>query len=167
MKLAEGEVAWRARKGILIDTNLLILFLVGSYDVGFIERCRRTSKYIADDYFLVKSIIAKAQKIIVSPHILSEVSNLTFTEFSEPGLTKYIAQVVEYIEAAKEDYRHKNFLKESNLLKVLGFTDVSIIEAAKHKEYLVFTDDLRLHQLLLANHCASLNLNHLRAGAWV
>lgn len=47
------------QKGILIDTNILLLFLVGSVNPERITRFNRTQQFIPEDYELLLGFIAK------------------------------------------------------------------------------------------------------------
>ena len=63
------------QSGILIDTNILLLYFVGSYDIQQISRFKRTKKFVVEDYKLLTRIWNSFKKIVTTPHILTEVSN--------------------------------------------------------------------------------------------
>jgi hypothetical protein len=44
-------------KGILVDTNLLLVLLVGLQDENLINKCERTSKYQKQDFRLLGSFL--------------------------------------------------------------------------------------------------------------
>jgi hypothetical protein len=54
-------------KGILIDTNLLLLLLVGFYDENLIAKFKRTSKYSKEDFQIIRNFILHFEKIIITP----------------------------------------------------------------------------------------------------
>ena len=64
-------------KGILIDSNLLLLYFIGKYNKTLIQRFKRTQKYVTEDYELLTAVIKDFTKIITTPNILTEVSNLS------------------------------------------------------------------------------------------
>jgi len=65
-------------RGLLIDTNLLVLFTVGTVNRRRIESFKRTSKYNEDDYDLLVRVIERAgNPLYTVAHVLAEVSNLT------------------------------------------------------------------------------------------
>ena len=41
------------KKGLLLDTNLLVLYLVGQTEEGMVEKHKRTSQYTVDYYRLL------------------------------------------------------------------------------------------------------------------
>lgn len=72
------ESYWSAirRNGLLVDTNLLVLFTVGLVNRNRIKTHKRTSKYNEDDYDLLVRALGKIQPLYTVPHVLAEVSNL-------------------------------------------------------------------------------------------
>jgi hypothetical protein len=66
-------------KGILIDANLALLYLVGSYDLRLVGdgKYKKLSKYNAEDYHLLLRLKGVFKKAVTTPHVLTEVSNLT------------------------------------------------------------------------------------------
>lgn len=61
----------------LIDTNLLLLFVIGSVDNGhFIGASKRLDAFSYDDYRLLNEYIGKFDNFATTPYILTEVSNL-------------------------------------------------------------------------------------------
>lgn len=73
------------QNGILIDTNLLILLLVGSYNEDMILSFKRTKNYTVEDYRYLKLFIAGFEKHFYTPNILTEITNLTDSINSEPS----------------------------------------------------------------------------------
>ncbi len=63
-------------KGLLIDTNSALLYLVGSFDPSLIRNHSRTSKYSEDDFDKVSKFIEFFVEMITTPHVLAEISNL-------------------------------------------------------------------------------------------
>lgn len=66
------------RKGILVDANLLVVLLVGKLGPEHLKNCRATksNSFTPDDYSLLVQGVAKFDKLVTTPHILTEVSNL-------------------------------------------------------------------------------------------
>src|SRR6476646_10816315 len=63
--------------GILIDTNLLVLLVVGSVNRDRIARFKRTTGYSAADWDLLIGILEQIPLRYTLPHVLAEVSALT------------------------------------------------------------------------------------------
>lgn len=62
--------------GVLVDTNLMVLLLVGRAHKRRIREHKRTSDYTVRDYDLLEQLIAEFQRIVTTPHVLTEISNL-------------------------------------------------------------------------------------------
>lgn len=154
-----------ASRGLLIDTNVLLLYFVGLYDETYITEFKRTIKYTRQDYHLVRDLAAAFHRLIITPHILSELSNLSL-QIKGRRITAYFARVVEVLQAAKEIQVPKEPLLADECLPQFGFTDLSIAEAARHEECLVLTDEWALSSTLDAKGCAVINFNHLRGMQW-
>jgi predicted nucleic acid-binding protein len=77
MTSAGFDLDWAASAGLLVDTNLLVLYAVGSVNRHRIETFKRTSKYRKADYDLLVRVLAKFKALYTVAHVLAEVSNLT------------------------------------------------------------------------------------------
>lgn len=129
-------------KPVIADTSPLLLLLIGLYDRNVIEEFKRlSSKYDSEDYDLVFQFIAK-RKIIVTPQVLSEVSN--FAEELKNKFSEFIEGCRTILEKIDERYIAKTDILASQDLVKFGFTDTSIILAAKETNALVLTHDYRL-----------------------
>jgi hypothetical protein len=86
-------------KGVLVDTNLLVLFLVGAVNKRRIPRFKRTQDYTIEDFDLLKSLIGWFGKLITTPHVLSQVSDLADLPGQEQReirrVFKWVAEQVE------------------------------------------------------------------------
>jgi hypothetical protein len=65
----------RAR-GVFVDSNLLLLFLVGSCEVSLIRRFKRTRQYAEEDYEILVDMLRRFDRIVTSPNVATAVSNL-------------------------------------------------------------------------------------------
>jgi len=160
-----------APRGILIDTNVLLLYLVGLFDETLIQGFKRTRSqgYTREDFAVVQRLVSWFARVITTPQILAELSNLSF-QMEEPRLSQYVSCVVSAVRRFHEEYVGKDCILASprlNLLRRIGFTDFSIIEAAMKQGYLVLTDDFKAAGYLLANRCAVINLNQIRGERWL
>lgn len=158
-------IAKHASDGLLIDTNLLLLYLVGAYDKGFIGRFNRTAQYSDEDFQVVCRFVSGFRKVITTPHILAELSNLSF-QMPKSKIREYFVYVVDFLRRAGEHYVKKDCMIGSDLLARVGFTDLGIIEAAKQGNYLVLTDDFETAGILRAVKRDVINLNWIRTAQW-
>ena len=61
---------------VVVDTNLMVLLVVGSASKEYIAKHKRLQDYSADDFELLGLLIAEFSEIVIMPHILAEVSSL-------------------------------------------------------------------------------------------
>jgi len=154
-----------ASNGLLVDTNLLLLFLVGAYERGYIRTFKRTQQYTEEDFDLLAGLIPQFHRIVVTPHILAELSNISLAMKGD-RVFAYFAVLVEVLREAREVHTDKDVLLGHEWLPRVGFTDLSILEVSKRHDYLVLTDDLKAVALLGSEGCDVINLNHVRQLSW-
>jgi hypothetical protein len=61
----------------LVDTNLLVLFLVGMVNKRRILNFKRTQDFTIEDFDLLSRLIDWFGKLVSTPHVLSQVRDLT------------------------------------------------------------------------------------------
>ena len=61
-------------RGVLVDTNILLLRFVGDFDRDLIPRFKRTAQFVVEDYDLLKRLLVRFNSTITTPHILAEVN---------------------------------------------------------------------------------------------
>src|ERR1700736_6648428 len=63
-------------KGVLVDTNLLVLLLVGVVNRRRILQFKRTQDFTIEDFDLLEHLVKWFGRLIATPHVLSQVSDL-------------------------------------------------------------------------------------------
>ncbi|MFB5269763.1 PIN domain-containing protein [Paenibacillus enshidis] len=149
-------IAEYKNKDIIVDTNLLILLLVGRYNIDFINKFKRTQAFSKDDYYLLEKLISNFPGILTLPNILTEVSNLT------DGISEnYIINFVKEIERFNETSIPSSEISKEQIFLKLGLTDSGISILAK-SNHLVVTADLPLANFLETSKLPVINFNHIR-----
>ena len=147
--------------GILIDTNLLIVLIIGTIDPDLVNKFDRTdSRYTTEDFELLTIIVKEFRTLIVTPHILTEVSNLVGNLYGA-RLEEFFAAFTLYVTTAEEHYIPSQTLCEWPLCSKYGLADSAMGAIAKGK-YLVLTDDFPAFQHLLQTSVDAVNFNHVR-----
>ena len=169
MDYIRGIIIEYKSKGIIIDTNLLILFIVGKYDILYIEKCNRVKdkKYTVDDYKFINNLLSLFYKIYVTPHVLAELSNLSFKDIKDQAFLEYFEYVLKIIKATLEVHISKDIILDIPMFKKFGFADTSIFELATKENLPVITDDLKLHHYLIGFGIRSINMDSIRATLWL
>ena len=151
-------------KGILIDTDILLLLIVGSSNRKRISQFKRTQQFIPEDYDLLIKLIDLFPTIITTPNILTEVNSLT-NQIGEPERSKCFAIFAQLISEIEECALSSQEIVKNNGFIKFGLTDCGIIELSKN-QYLVLTDDFKLFNYLQNLEIDSINFNHLRVYLW-
>jgi hypothetical protein len=158
-----GLISQHSRSGILVDTNVLLLFFVGRYDRELVERFGRTAdRFVSRDYDTLVGFLQGFERIVTTPHILTETSNL-MGHLSGRAKAGCFALLVRSFETVRETYVPSAELAQRapDSFGKLGITDTAILEAAA-EPYLVLTDDFSLYNRLTSKGLAAVNFNHLR-----
>ncbi len=143
------------QKGLLVDTNILLLYIVGIVNVDLIRNFSRTANFTENDFYLVEKFINFFDVNITTPHILTEVSDLLGNRIElQLALGKYIELIEEKFLESKQITRTKTFLQ-------FGLADTAITETAKNS-YLVVTDDNPLFGYLVNQKIDAVNLDQIR-----
>jgi hypothetical protein len=74
--MLELLISKHRENGLLIDSNLLLLLVVGLYDRRRIENFKRTSAYTLGDFQRIGRLQQSFAKLWTTPNILTEVDNL-------------------------------------------------------------------------------------------
>jgi len=134
------------QKGILIDTNILLLWFVGTVNRERISKFNRTEKFVPEDYDTLLQILSYFNKIVTTPNILTEVNSLA-NQLGEPELSKCLSVFAEKVARLNESYLKSTEVVRTDSFTKFGLTDCGIVNIAKNK-YLVLTDDLKLASYL-------------------
>ncbi len=148
------------RQRLLVDSNVLVLYVVGSVNIARISQFKRTAKYIPADYSLLTTIMREFAEIYAVPQIMAEVSNLTdlhgIEKLAAPETLKHLIHGVVEPEVSSAT------ASLSLLFLELGLTDAAIAEVALAHDCLVLTDDLPLYLWLTTIKVSAVNFTHLR-----
>jgi len=63
-------------RGLLVETNLLLLYLIGRTNQNQISKFKRTQVFTIEDFDLLGRFMGKFKTLITTPHVLTELSNL-------------------------------------------------------------------------------------------
>ena len=136
-------VAHYRDRGILIDTNLFLVLVVGNIDPRLIGITARTDGYSRSDYERLWDVLVHFNRFVILPQILTEAGNLlkrncptanTLLDLSlELARFVHSDQTRESRVLSKRVTLHRSFTQ-------LGYADAAILTAAAGK-YLLLTAD--------------------------
>jgi hypothetical protein len=148
-------------KGVLIDADLALLYLVGGYDLRLIGdgKYNKLSNYSVSDYRLLLGLMKELKKSVTTPHVLTEVSNLT-SDLPEQTKADCLKKFYETFVEIDELTIPSLDAAQRQEFPFLGLTDGGL--AIVSDQYLIVTDDARLVKKMNESGLEALNFNHLR-----
>jgi len=134
---------------ILIDTNALVVLIIGLMDTKLFKNHKRTSIYEEKDFYDLQAVIGSLDRLIVLPNIWTEVDNL-LNGFSGNYKSVYIETISTAIKTTSEKYiESANAIKHTYFAE-LGVTDSLVLEYSKEC-YMLITSDSKLSDYAIAN----------------
>ncbi len=130
-------------KGILIDTNLFLVLLVGNIDRRLVGRIGKTDKYTCDDYERITDILRQFNRFIIVPQVLTETGNMLKRNCPTANtLLDLSLELKRFVhdEATRESRGLSKRITIHPAFEDLGYADAAILHAAAGR-HLVFTDD--------------------------
>ena len=130
-------------KGILIDTNLLLVLLVGNVNPSWVGRVGKTAKYSEEDYELVRDILVQFNRFILIPQVLTETGNLIKRNSGNASANEDLnLEILKFVhnDATSEARVLSKRIVVQRAFQNLGYADAAIIQTAI-RGHLIFTDD--------------------------
>lgn len=143
----------------ILDTNVLLLYLVGQTDPSLLKTFKRVDSFETTDLRLLADVLRSFDELLTTPHVLSEASN--FVDQCPPYRRVELTAVLrQFAETHTERYEEALRLVGRDEFRWLALTDTGLSSLSMHA--VVITTDYRL-----ANHIAYqgghvINFNHLR-----
>ena len=147
--------------GLLIDTNLLLLLVVGTIKRDLIGKFKRTQTYLIEDFQRVVGIRKQFSKHWTTPNILTETDNLG-RQLPEVDWPRFANAMSRLTQSLTERYVASIDVTSSEHYSRFGLSDSASIRICQ--PLLILTDDMRMHGRALSSGIDSINLNHLRYG---
>jgi hypothetical protein len=165
MTLEEQLFATHRGKSVLLDSNLLLVFLAGSLSPRLFSQFKRVSAYTINDYELLVRLLSAFTTLLTTPHILTEVSNLanSLPEWLKPDWHRNFAALIaseQDTPGLRERWTPATELSQIPEFIAFGITDAAVTELSA--DALVVTEDYRLSGVLRSKGIAVLNFGDLR-----
>ncbi len=150
-----------AKSALLLDTNLLLLLVVGLTDKAFIIKHSRLSAFDATDWHLLVDLISVSDGVLLMPQVLAETSNLLPGKLQDPIKSELARRFSQLINDAQERTVPARVAANREEFVRLGFTDAALL-ACSEGNGIILTADANLHLSALNAGLASINFNHER-----
>lgn len=159
--ILEEELLQRYRgKKVLVDSNLLLLLLIGSYDPSLIARFKRVGKYSVDDFELLRTFVLLFATVVTAPHVLTEVSNLANSLGSQIK-EQWFGHFRTTLQLFEEHPLKAQNLSTKDEFLAFGLTDAAL--CALCGEVLLVTEDYKLSGFLQSKNLPVINFSDIRA----
>ena len=154
------------QSGILVDTNLLLLLMIGAVDEKMIGG-KRTERYTVGHYRSLTNLLKNFQHLITTPHILTEVSNLGGTALTGklreaffimlrvPGLFR-----IESVDGYVVEQQVPRLKVEARHIIRFGLTDAVIAKLCE-RQILLISDDFDLYGIITGQGGEAINFSHV------
>jgi hypothetical protein len=166
MSLEEQLFKRHAGKSILLDSNLLLVFLSGAMGASFFSKFKRVSNnYKMEDYELLLRLLKSFTVLSTTPHVLTEVSNLaqgltgTYRRVWDANFIALVRSEKTWI-GVREKWTSAAELSERAEFSPFGITDTALTQLSS--EALVVTEDHRLSGFLKSRDIPVLDFGDLR-----
>lgn len=148
---------------IALDTNLLLLWIIGSIAPEQIGRHKRLKTYNNDDFKLLGRLLDSRQ-VVVTPNAMTELSNLA-RQGTFGRLADEISNAICMFAAIHDEiYVASNVAVVAPEFRWLGLADVIWLESAG-KDIAILTVDAKLYDAALKRHLPATNFNNEREKA--
>ena len=147
--------------GMALDTNLLMLFVIGNA-IGDVVG-KRLKKYTQDDWIVLRSYLERADRLISTPNVWTEVSNICTFGVRGDWEHRIRANLIVSIHGAIEIVRPSCEVIADPDFARLGLTDCVWLSVLNDEDDMVLlTDDIPLYNVALSGVLNVQNFTHLR-----
>lgn len=147
-------------RSVLIDTNLLVLLVVGVYRKSLIGEHKRTKQFIPEDFDLLGQTIDGFEAIWITSHCLAEASNLLKQTHASQA-RELLLCLSAIVANTRESHIQKDAIFKDKHAGRLGVADTGILIKSRRVSC-VLTVDFDLYSQISGMGRNVINFNHLR-----
>lgn len=147
---------------VLVDTNLLVLLVVGMSGRDKIGRHKRTREFEEEDFDLLLSLLDPFDTYWVTAHCLAETSNLMAqtNDKERPMLLEGLASFCKHKGAKESNIAMSRIFKDHRYPR-LGVADTGFLQKSRTVNCSI-TTDLALYLSIEKAGSRAINFNHVR-----
>lgn len=146
---------------LALDSNLLLLLVVGRTERGLLTRHKRLRSYSEADYELLQGFIAVSNVLVTTPSALTEVSNIADFGLLEPARSRVVHSLMSLVEVLDEIYWPSRQLAQIDAFARLGLADCSLLQVLDRNTRLLTVDNA-LYRAALERGASADNFDHVR-----
>lgn len=145
----EARLGPYRRRGLLLDSNLLLLYVGGQTDRNLVASFKRTRSFADADFRLLVLLTTLFDSLVTTPHVLTEVNGLT-NALAGSYRVDVRARLASDIAVLDERHTPAIGLASTTAFKGLGLTDAALAFLAQPPDGpLVLSTDGALIQFIL------------------
>ncbi len=151
------------KSGVVVDTNVLLLYIVGLTDRSYIQsfKITRSAGFREKDWDTLDLWLGKFSTIWITGGILAEVSNHLGKMKDQRGVRCHM-MLMRFVSNMEESHFDAiELIKDESSFLRLGYTDTSLVREASLGR-LVLTDDAKLANRIYENDWNVVNFNQIR-----
>jgi hypothetical protein len=160
MSEVEDAITAHARFGLLVDSHIIVLYVVGLFDATRISTFHRTRNYTSRDFDELVALFSFFERIIVTPHLLAEANSLLGQLPDGVREECRRSRFFDFVTVVSEEYIPSRVAAAAGVFEKLGLSDSTICAASS--DYAVLTDDFALQGTLEKLGKTVINFNHIR-----
>jgi hypothetical protein len=132
------------RRAILLDSNLLLLLIMGSFDLRLIGTFERLNDFTVRDFEILALLASEFDKVVSTPHVLTEVNGLAnkLPSWIKPAWYDHFGQGIRLLEEHNIPAAALSSLPE---FRIFGITDAALSMMAGETLFVTADDRLRSH----------------------
>jgi hypothetical protein len=147
--------------GLLLDTNVLLLFLADAVSTDFARRWKRTDWFAEEHVAVMQAATSEAKRFITTPHVLTEATNLAGGGAAHDEERKRLNELLRsFASSADERYPAARVVAADAAFSRLGLADLAHAFHRRRARPLVLTDDAPLTKELEGRGLPVANLSH-------
>lgn len=149
------------KRPIIVDTQLLVLLVVGATDASLIAQHRRTLSYTRGDFHFLLDSLGNAPRFLFCPHVAAEASNL-IGQHREPDRSVMMHVLRALLNNASEARITCGEAMAQAEYVPLGMADAAQL-ALYRDDAVLLTDDEKLYRAASARGAAALYFREERS----
>lgn len=126
-------------RDVLVDSNVLVLFLAGKINAGRIGQYCRNNLYGKDDYEYLVTLIGAYDRIVTCPNVLTEVDNL-LNGITGDDKYEYLKLTKAIYQSSIEKYIASLQASQNSYFDDLGLADSVVLLMAQECDLLISAD---------------------------
>lgn len=141
----------------------MIYYFIGQFDMRLLNH--KITPLGKSGYFIIKYLVNQFKLVLTTPHILTEISNLS-NKYNNSIKEKYFHSFSKTLAIFKERFEDASIILRNDKYQKFGLTDAAIASIARNK-YLVITQDKPLSAMLRNQKIDVLEFSELYTAALI